>query len=412
MKEVLLYTFTKLMKDKNWKLKDLAIKSEIHKTEISQIFNSKKVLSLHNLDAITKAFELPEGSFYNDYVKLCFNERNLLDKRRSSAFIYQCANNGFNSALSNILSIINNEESVAIRTKYFQNVFFIAEKLFLEGKEEVAIPLYEFIIEHMSNSITEEVAISYFRKFYWTRLTSEGNIVLERVLEYISYMPTKFQELTILWITATYYSLKQWDEVLSFAKRLEKMTKSKDHLGRALMYQAFALTRLGGSLKEVLNLINKYEGISDYYADLAVGNRYVARIDFGDFHVVDSYYRWIRNRDDVHVGIPRIIECYVKLGRLEDAEMFIEKFHDRIDELSNSSNLQMKHLYLDYQYAIGLLKCKTKRYYEGLEALLNVASKVKSDKIQGDFQKCLRTIWDYRKFLNKELEETYIRALS
>ncbi|QKE76015.1 hypothetical protein HPK19_24685 (plasmid) [Arthrobacter citreus] len=412
MNDALFYTFTKLMKHNNWKMKDLSVKSEIHSTELSKLFNYKKVLSLHYLDAITKAFKLPKGAFYNDYVELCFNERNLLDKRRSSAFIYECAKNGFNAELSHILSVINKEKSVAIRKKYLKNVFSIAEKLFLEGNEKEAAPLYEFIIEHMPNSITEEVAISYFRKFYLTRLTSEGNIVLERVLEYIPYMPTKFQEVTILWITATYYSLKQWDEVLIYAKRLEEMAIIKDHLGRALMYQAFALTRLGGSLEEVLSLIDKYEKINDYYADLAVGNRYVALIDFGNINVVDSYYSWICNRDDVHVGIPRIIECYVKLGRLEDAEIFIKKYQDQIAQLSDTSNFHMKHLYMEYRYAVGLLKCKTNKLHEGLDALLNVASEVKNDKIYGDFQKCLLAIWDYRNSLDNELESKYIRALS
>ncbi|PEJ50776.1 MULTISPECIES: helix-turn-helix domain-containing protein [unclassified Bacillus (in: firmicutes)] len=412
MNEIMLYKITKLMKDKNWNLKDLAIKSEINYTDLSKIFNNKKVLSLHYLDAITKAFYLPKGFFYKDYLKLCFNQRNILDKRRSDAFIYECAKNGFKSELTYILSVIIEEKSVVIRTKYFQGLFLIAEKLFLEGKEKEALPLYECIIEHMTNSITEEVAISNFRKFYLARLTSEGNVALERVLEYISYMPAKFQELTFLWITATYYTLKQWGEVLGYAKRLEKMAKIKDHVGRALMYQAFALTRVGGSLEEVLILIDKYEKINDYYADLAVGNRYVALIDFGNIHVVDSYYSWIRNRDDVHVGIPRIIECYVKLGRFEDADMFIEKYRKQIAELSDTSNVHMKHLYLEYRYALGLLKCKTNKLYEGLDALLNVALEMKNDKSYGDFQKCLLAIWDYRNFLNDELEEKYILTLS
>ncbi|QKE73953.1 helix-turn-helix transcriptional regulator [Arthrobacter citreus] len=412
MNDFLLYEFTKLMKKKKWNLKELAFNADIHYSDMSRIFNNKKALSLHYLDAITEAFDLPKGSFYKGYVKLCFNERNLLDKRRSDAFVYECAKNGFKSELSYILSVMIEEKSKAIRTKYFQNLFFTAEQLFLEGKEKEALPLYELIIEHMPNTATEEVAISYFRKFYMTRLTNEGSLVLVRVLEYISYMPPKFQELTILWITATYYMLKQWDEVLHYAKRLEKIAKIKDHLGRALMYQAFALTRLGNNLDEVLNLIDRYEEINDYYADLAAGNRYVAQIDFGDVQVVDSYFNWLRSRDDFYVGIPRILESYVKLGRLKDAENFIENHHDQIVDMSNSTNLLKQHLYLDYCYALGVLKCETNQINEGLDEILNVALKVKNSEIHERFQKCLIAIWHYRDFLSNELEEKYIRILS
>ncbi|PEJ57111.1 hypothetical protein CN692_14570 [Bacillus sp. AFS002410] len=412
MNDFLLYEFNKLMKKNNWNLKQLARKAEIHYSDMSRIFNNKKALSLHYLDAITEAFQLPKGSFYKGYVKLCFNERNLLDKRRSDAFIYECAKDGFESELSFILSVMIEEKSKAVRSKYFQNLFYVAEQLFIEGKQQEALPLYELIIEHMPNSATEEVAISYFRKFYMTRLTSEGSLVLVRIIEYISYMPPKFQELTILWITATYYMLKDWDEVLHYAKRLEKMAKIKDHVGRALMYQAFALTRLGGKLEEVLNLIEKYEKINAYYADIAVGNRFVAQLDFGNLHVVDSYFGWLSNREDFYVGIPRIIESYVKLGRLEDAERFIEKYDEQIREMDNSTDLFKQHLYLDYCYALGLLKCEKNKVNEGLDEILNVALKVKNTEIHERFQKCLLAIWHYRDSLSKELEEKYIRILS
>ncbi|XRG78801.1 helix-turn-helix transcriptional regulator [Rossellomorea sp. GAMAL-10_SWC] len=412
MNDFLLYEFNKLMKKNKWNLKELARKADIHYSDMSRIFNNKKPLSLHYLDAITEAFQLPKGSFYKGYLKLCFNERNLLDKRRSDAFIYECAKHGFNSELSFTLSVMIEEKSKAIRSKYFQNLFYIAEQLFTEGNEQEALPLYELIIEHMPNSATEEVAISYFRKFYMTRLTSEGSLVLVRIIEYISYMPPKFQELTILWITATYYMLRDWDEVLHYAKRLERMAKIKDHVGRALMYQAFALTRLGGKLEDVLNLIEKYEKINAYYADIAVGNRYVAHIDFGNLHVIDSYFNWLRDREDFYVGIPRIIESYVNLGRLDDAENFIEKYEEKIVEMSNSPDLFKQHLYLDYCYALGLLKCEEDKINEGLDEILNVALKVKNSEIHERFQKCLLAIWHYRDFLSEELEEKYIRILS
>ncbi|WP_218276353.1 hypothetical protein, partial [Pseudomonas sp. FW305-BF6] len=91
----------------------------------------------------------------------------------------------------------------------------------------------------------------------------------------VSYMPADFQELTFLWITATYYMLKDWDKVFHYAKRLEKIAKLDQHYGYALVYQGFALTRLSHSLKEVLNVIDKYEKVNQYFSDIAIGNRFV-----------------------------------------------------------------------------------------------------------------------------------------
>ncbi|QKE76010.1 hypothetical protein HPK19_24650 (plasmid) [Arthrobacter citreus] len=412
MNDILLNEFTKLLNRKKWNFRILSEKSDIHYTDISKIFNNKIHISLHNLDAITEAFQLPKGAFYKMYLNLCFNERHLLDKRRSSSLIYQCAKYGFKSELSYILSVMIKEKSKAIRTKYFQNLFSIAEQLFLEGKEREALPLYEMVIKYMPHSATEEVAISYFRKFYMTIPSNKGNSHLVHVLEYISYMPDKFQELTILWITASYYFLREWDEVLHYAKKLEKITKNEDYLGRSLMYQAFALTRLGGNLEDVLNKIETYSKINDHYAEIAAGNRYVAHIDFGNLDVIDTYYNWLIKRDDFFIGIPRIIECYVKLGRFKDAEIVIEKHQDQIEAMSSSSNLFIQHLYLEYRYAIGILKCETNNTHLGIEELLKLALKLKNAENREEFRKCLLAIWNYRRFFNRELEEKYMKLLN
>lgn len=412
MNQILLYDFLTFMNDKNWNKADLAKYSGIHISDISRVFNNKKPLSLHYLDAITEAFGLAEGYFYSSYTQLCFNQNRYLDKRRSVAFIYKCAINGFKKELNFIISEMLEEKSKTIRTKNLQNLFEIAEKLFAEGKEKEALPLYEIIIHHMPDQTAEEVAISYFRKYYLNRLTEEGSATLVHVLEYVSYMPDDFQELTILWITATYYMLKQWDKVLHYAKRLEKMAKNEKHYGYALVYQGFALNRLSNSLDEVLEIIKKYGKINDFFAEAAIGNRYVTLLDFGELHYADEYYDWIKDRDDLYVGIPRIIESYVKLGRLGDASALINHHEKVINEMANSSNLYKQHLYLDFCYAQSILKCENKQYIEGLNDLIKVARKVKNVGIIEKFKLCLLSIWHYRDYLTDQLNEDYIQMLS
>lgn len=411
MNEILLYEFNQLMDGKNWNRAILAKKSNIHISDISRIFNNKKTLSLHYLDMITNAFNLPEGHFYSMYTQLCFNKNRFLDKRRSVAFIYKCAINGFKEELNFMISVMLEESSKTIRSKNLQNLFQIAEQLFNEGKEMEALPLYEIIINHMPDSTSEEVAISYFRKYYINRLTEEGQSTLVHVLDYVSYMPDEFQELSFLWITATYYMLKEWDKVLHYAKRLEKIAKNPENYGHALVYQGFALTRLSSSLMEVLQIIEKYSKVNEYFAEIAMGNRYVALIDFGEIQYVDDYYNWLKNRDDLFVGLPRIIESYVKLGRLETASKIINTHEKELTEMATSPNLFKQHLFLDYCYAQALLKCEKKYFVDGLNDLINVARRVKNAGILEKFNKCLLSIWNYRDHLTAQLDKNYMEML-
>ncbi|MFB7140756.1 helix-turn-helix domain-containing protein [Gottfriedia sp. NPDC056225] len=412
MNQELLYEFIPILDKKKWTKKELAAKSGVNYSDIIRIFNNKKMLSFHCLEAITQAIGLPVGAFYYKYTQLCFNQNGYLDKRRSMAYIYKCALYGFHKELNYMLNLILEESSKTIRTKNYLILFQVAEKLFLEGNEKEALPLYKLFIELMPDNTSEEIAISYFRKFYIIRLTEEGQATIVYLLEYISYMPMEFQELTYLWITATFYTLKQWDKVFHYAKRLEKIAQIEDHYGRALMYQCFALTRLGGSLDEVMAIIDQYEIINEYYSDIAIGNRFVALIDFGELNYVDEYRNWLRNRTDQFVGIPRILEAYVKLGRLEDATDIIYHHENEMIKLKLSSTLNQQNLYLDYCYAFSLYKCERKEYTAGLNELIDVAERAKNIGIFEKFKQCLIAIWKYRNYMTPELEQRYIKLLS
>jgi hypothetical protein len=206
--------------------------------------------------------------------------------------------------------------------------------------------------------------------------------------------------------------LKQWDEVLYYAKRLEKMAKSEEVYGRAFIYQGFALIRLDSSLDEVLAIIDRYEKVNDYYADISVGNRYVTLIVFGKLSYVDDYYNWLKNRDDVYAGLARVIETYVKLGRFDDAYHVVASHQNEIEEMSKSTNMFIQHSYLDYCYAYALLKCETNKATEGLNDLIDVALKVKNSGIQEKFNECLLAIWHYKEYLTQELEDKYLQLLA
>lgn len=391
---------------------ELARKSGIHLSEISRILNNKQSLSLKNLDLITIALELTEGALYSFYVEECFNDSRILDKRKSEQFLYKCAVMGHMEPLHFILESVLEEMSKTIRNKNFIFIFSVAEQLFKDGMEEQALSLYELIIKNMPDHLSPEVAISYFRRFYIVRLTEEGQYALGHVLEHIAYMPEEFQVLSYVWITATFYVQREWKKTLYYAQKLEKMEGVGEHYGRALLYQSLALTCLGNPLEEVLALIDRYEKVNDYYADLAAGNRYCAYLDFGQLQFVDEYLSWLEGRDDMFAGLPRVLEAYVKLSRFQDVENLLNRYQHIIQEWAASNQPYQKQMYLRFRYTYALYLFGRKRYSEGLFELLDVAYRSNKLGVSERFHQCLLMYWQYRDYATVKHEEMYIKMFN
>ncbi|TCP31772.1 hypothetical protein EV207_102265 [Scopulibacillus darangshiensis] len=397
---------------KGWNKTKLANNTGIHISEISRVFNHKQPLSFRNLDAITKAFGLAKGTLYSFYIEECFNEKRHLDKRRSEQFLYKCAAEGYEGHTHDILNAMIEEKSKTIRSRNLKNIFSVAEKLFNEGKEQQALPLYEAIIENEADRFSEHLATSYFRRFYIVRMTGKGQLALAHVLEHLAYMPKEIKIDAYLWITAYYYLREQWEEVLYFSERLAQMVTKGEYYGRALMYKSFALRRLGGSLEDVLELTERYGRVNAFFSEIAEGNRFVALLDFGRLECVDDYLAWLDNRNDIFVGLPRLLEAYAKLRRFDDASKLLKKYHDAIDDMVKSQEPYKQQMYLYFRYAHALYLCMTNHTTEGLNELLDVAALASQIGNIERLKQCLLVYWEYREQTTPELESRYRQLLN
>jgi transcriptional regulator with XRE-family HTH domain len=403
MNAALFNKIQKYMKEKTWKKTDLAQNSGIHISDISRVFNHKQPLSLKNLDAITVAFGLEEGTLHSYYGEECFNEKGYLDKRRSEQFMYKCVTDGYEKQLSELLHTITTETADSIRTNYLNYIFSVAEKLFKAGNEEKALPLYELIIENEWNDYSEQLAISYFRRFYIVRMTEKGQHALTSMLEHLVCMPREIRKEAFLWIAAFYYRREQWKKVLYYAERLENLTKEGEYYARALMYKSFALARLEGSLEKILVLIDRYAQINEYFAEVAVGNRYLALLDFGQLEYADKYLAWLEDREDRYVGLPRVLEAYLHLDRLADAKRLLDWYRHIIVEIAVSKDLWLKQkMYLDFRYAFALYQCKSLLLPEGLDELLEVAYTAIQIRQCGEIQKMSSRLLGIQEPCNRE----------
>jgi transcriptional regulator with XRE-family HTH domain len=400
------------MQKKNWNKTELSKESGIHISEVSRIFNHKQPLSLQNLDAITDALGLSDGTLYKYYVEECLNKGQHADKRRSIQFLYKCAAEGYDRQFNELLNLLLEEPSKTIRRKNLGYIYSVAEELLQAGFGEKALPLYEVIIENESDRFSENVAISYFRRFYIVRGTDKGQFALSFVLDQIAYMPNEIRLEAYLWIMADYYRREEWRHVLNYAEKLTKLAPEGDYYGRALMYKGLALSRIGDSLEEVLNIINEYAKVSGFFAEIAAGNRYAALLDFGKLEYVDEYLCWLEDRDDMYVGLPRVFETYVRLNRLGDAEVLIERFKHVIDDMAKSKEPWLKEkMNLDFRYAHALFQCKSSQFEKGLDELVEVADLSNRIGNMERFKKCLLAFWDYRVYATSQHDKKYSKLL-
>ncbi|PEK98870.1 hypothetical protein [Bacillus sp. AFS017336] len=410
MNTTLLNSLLHQIKKNNWNNLKLSQVSGVNKTDISRILNNKKPLSLLNLDAFTRAFELPEDTFYSYYIKECFHENGYLSKSRGKDFLYKCAEKQYEEPLQKLLNTILQERSKPILTKNLNFVFSVAESLFLKGTEKQSLPLYEIIIESMPNHFSEQVAISYSRNFYLVKGTKEEQQALALVLKHIPYMPNEFQQLSYLWIAAVYQYREEWGQALHYAKILEKTAKEGTWYAEALLIQSFSLRRLGGTLNEVLELINRSALASDFHANFAVGNRLITYIEFGHLEYVDQFISWSERCDYVYLVIPYMLEGLVKSARLEDARNLLNRFQHIIKELPNQPHNYKS--YLHFRHAHALYRCARNETNEGLHELLDVANKAFELGNLNRFKKCLQIYWEYRDHTNAEHEKKYLELLN
>ncbi len=206
----------------------------------------------------------------------------------------------------------------------------------------------------MPNHYSEQVAISYLRKFYLVKGAEEEQHSLTLVLKHIQYMPFEFQLISYWLIAGFYYHRQQWDKVLYYAKILEQTAKDGKYYAEALLLQAFALKRLGSSLNVILELIDKSAQVSDFYEDIAMANRLITFIEFGQLNYLDQCLSWFKESDYFYIALPLIIEGFVKVGRLEEAHQLLNHSQNLFNDFPTTNEPRRIELYLHFHYAHAL----------------------------------------------------------
>ncbi|WP_139489101.1 helix-turn-helix domain-containing protein [Brevibacillus dissolubilis] len=248
-------------KKRGWKRRDLAKATGIEPVTISNILNNKQSITLPQLDAITEAFNRPEGTYYETYMAECFSKEGKLLPARCAALITRCYQTGRQEIIDRLLELMS-EETDPYRTNNM--LFEIAEMLFHSDRKLESLPFFDKFLA-WSTKKGEKSAVAHYRRYLIHRdrdLYMDGLEALHQLLEYLPYLPAydvctdpDGHKKTVplkcegyRQVVLYYHLVERWDKLLTYADEMAmaaRLDNERGYLVEALHYKAVALREKG-----------------------------------------------------------------------------------------------------------------------------------------------------------------------
>lgn len=197
-----------------------AEKSGVNAGTLSGILNGNRPIAIGQLDRITHAMGLPEGSLYEMFVDECFIS-SAPHWRRLRPFLLRCAELKKLNCIREVLSRLLED------LKQIAGIFETAELMFEQGWYEAATIMYECVIESERSNHSERLAMSYYRLF---KIDSTGGYnSLEFAIKFTPYrhrLPVNYSLDGLIMLTELYYVYKKWEEVENYADEMIDLTRA------------------------------------------------------------------------------------------------------------------------------------------------------------------------------------------
>ncbi|QNR65305.1 transcriptional regulator [Paenibacillus peoriae] len=254
---------------------------------VSAIVTGNKTMSVNQLDLITDAMGLPEGSFYDLFI-----ENYIIDTppnmRRIEPFVYRCAELDKLDAIRRVVGAIMDN------LLYLPKLFEIAENLFAQGRHGAALLLYEGVAEAEKFQHSERLAVCQYRIFTIQIGDDQSrNIRAAAVFEAFVERLDEIDQLDALKDLANVHrSLRKWDKVDEIAKKM----KDKAAIQYNLNHKQDRREHTESSIK-----LSRPLFVYIAYADLLCAN---ACEELGDYeqalHYTYAYSNldWVRETDE------------------------------------------------------------------------------------------------------------------
>lgn len=203
------------LKRKGTTLHYFADASGVNVGTLSGILSGNRPIAMGQLDRITAAMGLPEGSFYDLYVAEFVANDTTPHWRRIRAFLLRCAELGKHDCIHQVVT------SLVDDLKQISGIFDTAEMILEGGWYDAAVILYECVIESERFSHSERLAMSYYRLFQiYQKDIKKSFTAAIQFIPYRNRLPEAYELDGLVLLIDLYYINKKWDEVENYADEL------------------------------------------------------------------------------------------------------------------------------------------------------------------------------------------------
>ncbi|MGG0756867.1 helix-turn-helix domain-containing protein [Brevibacillus laterosporus] len=360
---------------KGWKQKDLVLATEIDSVTISQILNNKQKITLSQLVAVTKALDLQEDTFYEEFLGDCFNESVKMSPIKTAEFFISCIKAERYDITKGIMALINEDTD---RKRLLDNTFKMAEFIFSSDQRNYSLPLYDIVIVN-STTRNERLAIAYLRRFIIARdvdLTVSGYETLHQLQEYLPLLPHEHKFEAYYKILTFYNVVEKWDKLLHYSQELKAFAiieGNQKYIAEALLHESFSYKE-SKNFDLALQITKEYSVYGDYYKEISRLNELLILVEMGKLEVIDEILTLISpDQAKLFSFLPVALETYLKKEMfekikklLQDYEIEIEQLSCKTDKLNQKFKLRLFQALSSYYLIRG---DKNKGFHYNLEAL-------------------------------------------
>lgn len=389
--------------------------------------NPPKPISLGQLDALTKAFGLPEGWLYYLYIEECFNE-DKVSRRRAEPFLIRCAELDKSGCIDEMLN------RILETPKPLELIFKIAEILFQQGEIRHSLVFYKLITENDTDAYSERLAISQYRIFKSLESVVDTEEKFRAVIKYEPFrsrLPERYALDGLLKLANVCFTLHKWKDAEKYADELRALTNGilreqvnrrnngrrsgtlelmkplVYYYGHGYFLKAVALTKQG-HYEEAKKYTTGYADLSgfellddegrvevDQFKFFAEGNNYTLQLLSGNHEVLPRYADFLsRHPGELLPGLITIVECASRYGySVEEILARFSKDMLEFEQLQDPVNLD-RRFRLDYQLAMYLID--REQYELGIDyALRGIRKSIAMNNGKG-FIRCV-TLFEFNR---------------
>ncbi|KJD46072.1 DNA-binding protein [Paenibacillus terrae] len=403
------------LRENNLTLAEFAECSGVHQRTLNNWILKHRPVAIHQLDRMTLAMGLPEGSFYERYIEHYIIERSP-DWRRIEPVLYRCAELDKLEAIQRVVGHIMD------KLLYSPKLFDAAERLFAQGRHAAALLLYEGVAEGEKYQHSERLAICQYRMFTIQVGDDQSrNLKVATLFEPFVERLDEIDQLDALKDLANVYrSLRQWDKVdktarimkekakIQYSIKHQEKRKPREHekktRGPLFGYIAYAdllcagVYEAQGDYQQALQYTYAYANLDwvketdedtrhwvNLFRHWAKANVIVNKLLSGDVSVLYEYLNYIDASSDTtqEDRVTQLLNIMITANRYQlDVNDILKQFETEIESFSHqpsSGDIYVQQVMPDYfawfGYEMAYYYLHQGMYSDGFKHLMNASIK-------------------------------------